>query len=285
MNNLLLKTKYLFKISRPRFWMYTFGPALLAVLSQIAQPNHIFDISIVLHLLYFLIPANLLIYGVNDISDQDTDKFNNKKGTYELKHTESYDKFLWFSMILINLPFWLFFIFNLSLAYVFSIVAFLFFSIQYSAKPIRAKAKPIIDGLFNILYVLPAVSSLVLLDSNFDLQTILILLSATLWCMAMHAFSAIPDIEADIKAHLNTTAVFLGRSLTFVYCFVLYFLSAALIVAQGISLLSLLLFIYPLVTAYTFKHTEKTFKIYKFFPYINTFIGFLFAIQIISRFI
>ena len=32
---------------------------------------------------YFLIPANILIYGINDIFDYDTDKLNPKKGTYE----------------------------------------------------------------------------------------------------------------------------------------------------------------------------------------------------------
>lgn len=41
-----------------------------------------------LYLLYFLFPANLLVYGVNDIADEDTDILNAKKQGYELLHTK-----------------------------------------------------------------------------------------------------------------------------------------------------------------------------------------------------
>ena len=36
-----------------------------------------------------------------------------------------------------------------------SLAAFLSFSILYSAPPVRAKAAPILDSIFNILYVFP----------------------------------------------------------------------------------------------------------------------------------
>ena len=71
------------------------------------------------------------------------------------------------------------------------------FSLIYSLPPIRAKAVPFFDGITNILYVLPGIMAYLVLHS--DLSRPLVI-AAWAWVMAMHAYSAIPDIEADTKA-------------------------------------------------------------------------------------
>jgi lycopene elongase/hydratase (dihydrobisanhydrobacterioruberin-forming) len=46
--------------------------------------------------------------------------------------------------------------------------------------------------------------------------------------MAMHAFSAVPDIQADGDAHLETIATKLGAIPTIALCFCLYAIAGLL---------------------------------------------------------
>ena len=69
----------LLKTSRPRFWIYLIGPILIAFAASGLQ----FSPLLILLGLYATLPANLLIYGVNDIFDRDTDALNAKKSGYE----------------------------------------------------------------------------------------------------------------------------------------------------------------------------------------------------------
>ncbi len=87
----------LFRISRPRFWHYILWPMLIyfassGFLDEIYASWSRWGTDWMFHLIilfiilgYFTLPANLWIYGRNDIADGDTDKFNSKKWTYESK--------------------------------------------------------------------------------------------------------------------------------------------------------------------------------------------------------
>ena len=99
----------------------------------------------------------------------------------------------------------------------------------------------------------------------------LYVLAGTFWCMAMHTFSAIPDISADKKANLATTATLLGVKRASVYCGTLYLLAG---IISGFWVLSIP---YLALTALIYKNNSEqySFKIYKYFPYLNTFIGFI----------
>lgn len=71
------------KISRPRFWIYELGPYLIGILGALSVTGMSFsDVEIrrlTLFALYFFVPANIWIYGINDIYDYETDKLNPKK--------------------------------------------------------------------------------------------------------------------------------------------------------------------------------------------------------------
>jgi len=89
--------------------------------------------------------------------------------------------------------------------------------------------------------------------------------------MAMHAYSAIPDIAADKQAKLHTTATVLGKNRTLLYCLLCRILAAILgsLVIGRASLLggavySILIYI---------SRKQDLFRIYKRFPLINTIIG------------
>ena len=264
----LSKTQFkrLLKISRPKFWHYTAGPFALGTIPFLKQnPNQIFIFLPIFF--WFLIFGNFFIYGVNDLYDQDTDAHNSKKDNQdEIKLQKSEQNLLKISLLIslaLGLP--LAFINPLTTLF---FVSFLLFSWQYSAPPIRAKSRPIIDGIFNVLYVLPATIPFAI---NANFPPLNAFLAATLWCMAMHAFSAIPDISADKKVNLLTTAVLLGHKGTLIYCLACYFLAILILPITTIFLIPYII----ILTILIFQKPESTSKFYPYFPIINLLIGML----------
>ncbi|MEP6703732.1 MAG: prenyltransferase, partial [Acidobacteriota bacterium] len=178
------------KISRPRFWLYVFGPYIVGLAAGSTTPVDFLRTESIVSALYFLLPANLLIYGINDIFDYETDRLNPKKADYEILVGKETHRELLGWIIALNLPF-------VIAAAVFeprtvpTLAAFLSLSIFYSAPPIRAKAIPWLDSIFNFLYIVPGIFAYQLLTGGFP--AVSVLAAAGLWTAAMHAYSAIPD--------------------------------------------------------------------------------------------
>lgn len=265
----------LIKTSRPKFWHYAAGPFALAAIPVLRNHPTLF-LPLLLTFLWVLFFGNFFIYGINDLSDQDTDAYNQKKNDQDevkLQEVEQiYVKIALIVSVLMILPILIF-----PLA-AFFCLCFLFFSWQYSAKPIRAKSKPFLDGVFNLLYILPACISLsfqpgtnfeAVISSNWHY-----LLAGIFWCMAMHAFSAIPDIEADQKANLKTTAVFLGRKKTLIYCLLCYLIGAGILILCTYPLAALLFAPYFLLLSMLYFQKDSAISsFYKYFPKINLLMG------------
>ncbi len=256
-----------FKISRPRFWPYLFGPFIIGLTSANNYSNWWL---LIIFGIYFSFPANLLIYGVNDIFDYETDKVNPKKQSYETLLDPVQQKSLSKLILLLNLP-------VLALAPLMPLAAFLsllgfwFFGVFYSSPPIRAKIKPFLDSFFNILYIFPALVSYGLVTGEFPSPVIII--SATLWCMAMHAYSAVPDIESDRKAKISTIATVLGSKLTLIFCFGAY-IGSAILTYQWLGVFSVFAgLVYGLMVIISLLQQAKIFNLYKIFPYINLGLG------------
>lgn len=266
--------KTILKISRPRFWFYLAGPYLVGYafgLNSIYQLNSFY---FYIHFLYFLIPANIFLYGINDICDEDTDKFNDKKINYE-HLLRSNEKRLLIGILIacIGLSFILL-SFQPLIEAQFLITLFLILSFFYSAPPLRFKAKPIIDSASNILYALPGIIAYFQTTNSFP--PFLIILALFCWTTAMHLFSAIPDISADKKAHLKTTALTLGHNNSLIACAALWTITAIATIWTTESYLSIVVLIYPLIPLLLLINKDfKIKKIYKLFPYINTLAGFI----------
>lgn len=319
--------KELLRISRPRFWIYVLGPMLLyfawsGYLHNIYNiwwsTSTIVEMGVFFIVLgYFTLPANLRIYGWNDIADEDTDMLNDKKWAYEANiHTKgnSYKKALKRQIRLWNIGYvvvsicimmmfvytvnniywginelqysWLFIAIQWAIVCISSLLVLIPFwttAYLYSCKPLRAKSKPFIDGIMNILYIITPLAlsiwSVYLHTRNYMIfsdiyHTIWIAwLSWLLRCMAMHCYSAIPDIEPDKQAWLCTTAVFLGKQNALIYCWLLY--SAAAIVSYPIlwraSIVWGIIYLTMIIISYTRK---EIFWLYKIFPYINFIVWF-----------
>ncbi|MEO7673038.1 MAG: lycopene elongase, partial [Pyrinomonadaceae bacterium] len=63
--------------------MYLFGPYIIGLAAGASTRWELLSFGNIVFGLYFLFPANLLIYGINDIFDFETDKLNPKKQEYE----------------------------------------------------------------------------------------------------------------------------------------------------------------------------------------------------------
>jgi len=278
---------WFFELSRPRFWIYLLGPLLIGTVAAISADGYVLTnyriLQIVIIGLFFTFPANLMIYGFNDLFDYDTDKHNPKKKSYETllkpKNRAFFLKVL--SLVLIPSLALVLYVIMVDSQYsspsyhgLWSLVGFMFFGIFYSTPPIRAKVIPFLDSFFNILYIFPGLVVYGVLSGSYP--PIDIIIASTLWCMAMHAFSAVPDIESDRKANLNTIATVLGAKKTIIFCALAYSV-AAIITTNYIGVFGFiggLVYITTMILAFQTKSPKELFRIYKFFPNINASVGF-----------
>lgn len=280
---------WLIQLSRPRFWVYLFGPFIVGVAAGYNNTGDNLDHQALLFLaaVFFTFPANLIIYGVNDMYDYETDKHNAKKRSYETLLAPKNRQLFTNLLLVVTAPFILLLtaqmiIVGLSLAYV-MLLGFLLFGIGYSAPPIRAKTKPFLDALFNVLYVFPGLMSYAILTDQLPPATVL--MAATAWVVAMHAFSAVPDIKADKKAKIQTIATVMGRENTIVLCACLYAFSASLVFQYitWVALLGGVLYWAMMLTAYKSKSDIELFTVYSQFPRVNMVFGaLLFFVALLS---
>jgi len=74
--------KRLIEISRPVLWVNTIGTTVMGMWLT----GQLWTWEILPILIWVTFPFNLLIYGINDIFDQETDNINARKGSYEGAH-------------------------------------------------------------------------------------------------------------------------------------------------------------------------------------------------------
>ena len=255
----------LLKHSRPRFWLYLAGPLLLGVSWATGEIYQLASPTILLALLIFLYPANIFLYGVNDLADGYTDALNKKKEKKEArvkKRKRLIMHTIGGALCVLLLAF--------STKHYVALSLFLLLSLAYSLPPIRLKAKPFLDSLSNVLYITPGIFTYTLFTQQFP--TANIIAAAWCWVAAMHLFSAIPDITPDYKAGVVTTAVFLGQRRSLVLCSVLWLASGVLLL-HPLMLIALPYVILPLTLLNA--STEKILQRYWKFPYLNAVVGFL----------
>lgn len=252
--------------------MYVFGPYIVGALIGAPNPRAYLSPLSLLFALFFLFPANLLIYGANDIFDYETDRLNLKKRGYEDLVPPDERRDLWRAITLFCWPFVPVLLFT-PLACLGAMSGFLFFSLFYSAPPIRAKAKPVLDSTFNVLYIFPGVFGYFLAGGqNFSWQ---LFGAATLWAMAMHAYSAVPDIDADTEANVPTVATFFGLRPTLFACWMFYLLAAALsFFALGwLSVVLGVLYSVLIVLSLRANTQAGVMRVYRIFPILNALAG------------
>jgi 4-hydroxybenzoate polyprenyltransferase len=277
-------TRFLLKTSRPRFWLYLAGPYLVGYTAGVDTLRVAFDPLFAAWFLYFLVPANLLLYGVNDLFDGDTDRFNPKKRERENLLERPHVSALRRALLLTGVVTALAVASAGTMALVLLWLAFLTLAIGYSAPPLRLKARPVVDSASNVLYGLPGI--LGFHQASGHLPAAEVVGAVLLWTAAMHLFSAVPDIESDRRAGLATTAVLLGYRTSLVACAGLWLGAIALVVASALPLaVAVVGALYPLVPLWLASSpTARIGPVYWLFPRINGAAGFaLFAAAFMSK--
>ncbi|MEY4451788.1 MAG: hypothetical protein RLZZ380_909 [Actinomycetota bacterium] len=225
------KLNYIFWSSRPISWVntaYPFAAAYLMIEQRI-------DLTLIIGTLFFLIPYNLLMYGVNDVFDYESDLRNPRKGGIEgaLLPKEIHRTVIW-SAIVSCVPFVVYLVAVGNVNSSLWLALFVFTVVAYSAKHLRFKEKPVLDSITSAShFVGPMVFALAL--TNQDLATptnAAIITSFTLWGMASHAFGAVQDVKADREGGISSIATYFGARATTRAALVMY-------LAAGFYLLSL----------------------------------------------
>jgi 4-hydroxybenzoate polyprenyltransferase len=228
---------------------------------------------------YFLFPANLLVYGLSGIFGYETDKLDDTKAGDKLLTSPANQLRLFLVIAAVNFPFIAAALVMAPLAFP-AMALFLLLSVFYSTPPIRAREIPIVDSAFNALYVMPGVFAYRMLSAEYP--SFELIAAGILWAMATHAYSAIPKIETDSAAGLNTVATLLGPQGTHLYCLAAYLGSALLLMADA-PVLGL-----TLGTAYTTMTLVSlavgrgsVFSIYRIFPLVNMLTGLVLLCYIV----
>jgi len=263
--------RYLLVLSRPRFWLYLAGPVAVGVTYGIGDVSGLFTPTTVALAAYFLVPANVFLYGVNDAFDADIDELNPKKEERESRWQG--DRLVSLAVLASALAGLATFALAPRVAWPY-LAGFLLLSVGYSAPPVRFKTTPFLDSVSNGLYVLPGAAAYATVAGVHP--PLAALAGAWLWTMGMHTFSAIPDIEPDRAAGIRTTATLLGEGRTYLYCFACWAVAAAAFAAVD-PRLGALLGVYPVFVAWVAASSVSVDRAYWWFPALNTAVGTLLA--------
>jgi 4-hydroxybenzoate polyprenyltransferase len=230
--------KKLFWVSRPISWINTAYPFAVAYFFATGRV----DLELVLGSLFFLIPYNLLMYGINDVFDYESDLRNPRKGGIEGSLLEPrWHRLTVVSAVASSLPFILYLTYVGSSASTGWLYFFIFTVIAYSAKGLRFKEKPFLDSLTSAShFVGPMIFGLSLGGANLADPVLLALIAAfTLWGIGSHAFGAVQDVIADREGGIASIATVIGARATVRFSFFAYLLAAVLVILVGKPILAL----------------------------------------------
>lgn len=206
------------RASRPVSWINTAYPFAAGCLLAAREV----DWALVLGTLFFLIPYNVVIYGVNDIFDWESDSKNPRKGGIEGDVVEDVAErarvnhaIMWVAgagvaVYLLAVLAWG----SWPSTIVFLVAVF--FAYAYSLPGLRFKERPVLDSFTSAMhFVLPLVYGILLGGGPIlSLSVWPIVIAFVLWAMASHAFGAVQDILPDRAGGIASIATWLGARRT-----------------------------------------------------------------------
>jgi len=209
--------------SRPVSWVNTAIPFALAyyVVAEEVTP------ALIVGCIFFLIPYNFLMYGINDVFDYESDLRNPRKGGVEGALLPPHlHRATLVAAVAVAMPFIAVLVAWGSLRSSGVLALSLMFVVAYSAKGVRFKEIPFVDSLTSSAhFVLPAVFGVVLADGSLTPLTVTLLGAFFLWGMASHAFGAVQDVLADREAGVGSIATVIGAQGTVRLALVFYALA------------------------------------------------------------
>ncbi len=274
---MLNKLKKLALISRPISWPNTAFPFGAALLVTGGELNLMFWVGVV----YFLIPYNLLMYGINDVFDYESDLRNPRKGGIEgAKEQKSLHPLIIRASIILNIPFLAYLLINGNIAANIVLLTVVYFVVAYSLKGLRFKEVPVLDSITSsIHFVGPMIYAMTL--TGFSPSYWPFIIAFFLWGVASHAFGAVQDIIPDRQGKIASIATVFGAQLTTRLVFITYIIACLVLIALGglSAVVGVVGLIYALnVTPYLKvddKTSGSTNKAWRRFIWLNLFMGFV----------
>ena len=278
--------KQLFWSSRPVSWIntaYPFGATYIFI-------THKLDLTFFIGTLFFLIPYNLLMYGINDVFDYESDLVNPRKGGIEgALLNKKYHKLTIWSACLSCVPFliYLYSISKQSAALYLSL--FIFTVIAYSAPKLRFKEKPFLDSLTSSSHFFgPMVYALAVTNTELSPRsTLSCILAFMLWGIASHAFGAVQDVIADREGKISSIATVIGAKATVRFAFLAYAVAGILVMntdfpgpLAAIAAIPYLVIIAPYLNI-SDADCEQSNKGWRRFIWLNFFAGFVVTLILI----
>lgn len=215
--------------SRPVSWVNTAFPFAAAMLLTTRE----IDWLLVVGTLYYLVPYNLAMYGINDVFDYASDVQNPRKGGIEgaLLPPEFHRPLLWLALAS-NVPFLIVLLAAGTPASALAIAVSTFALVAYSAPRLRFKERPVLDSLTSSAhFVTPAVVGLALAGASVDAGLVLTLAAFFIWGVAAHAFGAVQDIVPDREAGIGSIATAFGAARTVRLALVMWLVAGLLMLA------------------------------------------------------
>lgn len=277
------KLRYITLSSRPISWpntAYPFAAGYIIV-------SHHYSLLLLIATLYFLIPYNLMMYGVNDVYDYESDILNPRKGGLEgAKLAKSQHRNILLAVAATNLPFLIVLSFYGTLAAKLTLAVVVFMVLAYSLPKLRFKERPFLDSFTSAChFVGPLVYALVLLGWH---SSYLPYVAAFFcWGMASHAFGAVQDIIPDRAGKLRSIGTVLGARATTWFALFLYAVCAVILATRGVAgvIVSLAAVLYIANIAPYWKvsdaTSEKANVAWRRFIWLNLIAGFVVTIVLI----
>lgn len=198
--------------SRPVSWINTAYPFAAAYLLTTRQ----IDVTLIVGTLFFLVPYNLAMYGINDVFDYESDLRNPRKGGAHgaVLARRMHRVTLWAATVTC-VPFAAYLVVAGSPTSWVVLAASLFFVVFYSAPPLRLKEVPFADSVTSSIHFFsPAVYGFVLAGAAWTPQLVAIVVAFALWGIASHAFGAVQDVVADREGGIASIATVRGARWT-----------------------------------------------------------------------
>ncbi|HET6560492.1 MAG TPA: prenyltransferase [Marmoricola sp.] len=198
--------------SRPLSWVNTAYPFAAAYLLAGGGV----DAALVVGTVYFLVPYNLLMYGINDVFDYESDLRNARKGGVEgVVLSSRWHRATIVAALASNVPFIGALLWWGSVRSAVVLAVTVLAVVAYSAPVLRFKERPVLDSVTSSThFVGPAVFGLVLAGGPVDTVAVCALTSFFCWGMGSQAFGAVQDIGADREAGIASIGTVLGAART-----------------------------------------------------------------------
>jgi 4-hydroxybenzoate polyprenyltransferase len=222
------KIRDLLITSRPISWINTAYPFAAGYL---VVERHVTWV-LIMGTIFFLIPYNLLVYGVNDVFDYESDLLNPRKGGVEGAVLDrGRHRLVLYAAVGSCFPFVVALLWTGSFFSKLWLLYLLFMAVAYSAPRLRFKERPFLDSFTSAThFVGPLVYAFLLV--GWHAADWPYVLTFFLWAMASHAFGAVQDVIADRKAGIGSVATVTGAAWTTRLSVSLYIISAGLLATK-----------------------------------------------------